>query len=102
MLGIEVKEVVLSIPAYATEVITSEGASTITNEDHLINYQDLIRAMQASSYNKIEKDQELISIIPMQYKINDDEIVKNPIGIMAEKLSLKAALVLVPKNNHNN
>ena len=99
MLGVAVKEVVLSIPAYATEVITSEGASTITNEDHLINYQDLIRAMQASSYNKIEKDQELISIIPMQYKINDNEIVKNPINTIAEKLTLKAALVVVPKNN---
>src|SRR5699024_10817047 len=48
MLGIPVKEVVLSIPAYYTEARMSEGSSTITSEDHVITHQDLIRAMHAA------------------------------------------------------
>lgn len=98
MLGIPIKEIVLSIPAHYTEVIMSEGASTITSEDHIITHQDLIRAMHAASYNKINEDSELISIIPTRYKIDNENIVKNPINMMGKKLSLKAVLVTAPKN----
>ena len=100
ILGIPVKEVVLSIPAYYTEAEMSEGVSTITNEDHVVTYQDLIRAMHAASYNKIGEDEELISILPTAYKV-DNSIVKNPINMIGTKLSLKAVLITVPKNSVN-
>lgn len=97
ILGIPVKEVVLSIPSYDTESFMSEGVCTITNEEHVITYQDLIRAMQGASYNKINDNNELISIIPTRYKV-DDEIVKNPINMIGNKLTLKAVIVTSPKN----
>jgi len=100
ILGIPVNEVILSIPAYYTESFISEGTSTITNEDHVITHQDLIRAMHSASYNKIGVDSELISIIPTRYKVNE-EIVKDPINMIGEKLSLKAVLITSPKNNIN-
>ncbi|HIS87309.1 MAG TPA: cell division protein FtsA [Candidatus Caccenecus avistercoris] len=98
MLGIPVKEVVLSIPAYYTEARMSEGSSTITSEDHVITHQDLIRAMHAASYNQIGEDEELISILPTTYKI-DNDIVKNPINMIGKKLSLKAVLITAPKSS---
>ena len=98
MLGIPVKEVVLSIPAYYTEARMSEGSSTITSEDHVITHQDLIRAMHAASYNKIGEDEELISILPTVYKV-DNEIVKNPINMIGKKISLKAVLITAPKSS---
>ncbi len=99
-LGVPVKEVILSIPGYYTEAIMSEGSSTITNEDHVITHQDLIRAMHAASYNKINEDTELVSIIPTRYKVNE-EITNNPINMIGDKLSLKAVLITAPKNNIN-
>ena len=98
MLGIPVKEVVLSIPAYYTEARMSEGSSTITSEDHVITHQDLIRAMHAASYNQIEEDEELISILPTTYKV-DNDIVKNPINMIGKKISLKAVLITAPKSS---
>lgn len=101
MLGVPVKEVVLVIPAYYSESMMSEGSTTITNEDHVITHQDLIRAMHAASYNKIDDEIDLVSIIPTSYKINDDEVMKNPINMIANKLSIKAVLVTSPKNMIN-
>ena len=98
MLGIPVKEVILSIPAYYTEARMSEGSSTITNEEHVVTHQDLIRAMHATSYNKIGEDEELISILPTIYKV-DNEIIKNPINMIGHKLSIKAVLITAPKSN---
>jgi len=99
MLGVRVSEVVLGIPAYYTESIIAEGSSTITNEDHVVTNQDLIRAMHAASYNKINEDSELISVVPTSYKINGEETVKNPLNMIAKKISLKAVLITAPKNN---
>lgn len=101
ILGIPIKEVILGIPAYFTESILSEGTSTITNEDGVVTYQDLIRAMHSASYNKLAENTELISIIPTRYKV-DEEIVKNPINMLGKKLVIKAVLVTAPKNNINN
>jgi cell division protein FtsA len=101
ILGIRVNEVILGIPAYFTESIISEGTSTITNEDGVVTYQDLIRAMHSASYNKLAENTELISIIPTRYKV-DEEIVKNPINMLGKKLTIKAVLVTSPKNNINN
>lgn len=98
ILGIPVSEVILTVPGYYTEVVMTEGSSTITNEDHVITHQDLIRAMHAASYNRINDNYELISIIPTVYKVNDEEIVKNPINIIANKLALKAVLITAPKS----
>jgi len=100
ILGIPINEVVLGIPAYFTESIISEGTSTITNEDGVVTYQDLIRAMHSASYNKIADNNELISIIPTRYKV-DEEIVKNPINMLGKKLTIKAVLITSPKNNIN-
>lgn len=101
MLGVPVREVVLAIPSYYTESIIAEGSSTITNEDHVVTNQDLIRAMHDASYNKINDDCELISVIPTSYKINGTETVKNPLNMLAKKITLKAVLITAPKNNIN-
>lgn len=101
ILGIPINEVVLGIPAYFTESIISEGTSTITNEEHVVTSQDLIRAMHSASYNKIAENSELISIIPTRYKV-DEEIVKDPINMIGKKLTIKAVLITAPKNNINN
>lgn len=97
-LGVPIREVILSLPAYYVEAAMSEGVSTITNEDRVVTHQDLIRAMQAASYNKIDDDSELISILPTRYKV-DEDIVNNPINMIGNKLSIKAVLITAPKKN---
>ena len=56
ILGIKISKVILSIPSENSEFFLSEGSTTINNEDHNIRNIDIIRAMQACTYNKIEND----------------------------------------------
>lgn len=97
MLGLPVKEVILNIPAYDMQAFMSEGLTTITNEDKIVTNNDLIRCMSASVYNKIENDRELVSILPTGFKINDNEVVKNPLNMNAEKLITKSVIITSPK-----
>ena len=98
MLGIPVKEVVLAVPAYLTDAFISEGSVSITGGANTIVNSDIIKAMQATSYNKIPEDSELISVIPTNYKV-DDTIVKNPLNMIGHRLAIKAVLLTVPKVN---
>lgn len=99
MLGIRIGKVIVSVPAYLTECFLSEGVTTITNEDKIIESKDIVRALQASVYNKINPNSELVTILPTNYTINDNEIVKSPLNMSGEKLSVKAVVVTVPKKN---
>lgn len=97
ILGIRVKKVIVNVPMFDAKYELVEGFTTITNEEYTVNANDIVRAMQASVYNKIPDNMELINLIPVMFKINNDVITKSPLGIGAEKLSAKCVLVTAPK-----
>ena len=99
MIGLPIRKVIASVPSQDAALEISEGLTTIHSEDHLIKSSDIIRAMQAASYNRISIEEELAAIIPTGFKINDDEIVSNPLKMIAEQLKVKTLLVTVPRRN---
>ena len=99
VLGIPVKKVVVNVPSNDAKFISSEGLTTITNEEKIIKGVDIVRAMQASIYNKVPNNYEVANIIPMIFKINDDNPITNPIGMEAETLTVKDVIAIVPKKN---
>ena len=99
MLGIKIRKVIATVPSNLAECFLSEGSSTVTNENKVVGPSDIVRAMQASVYNKITDNMELVTIIPTAFKINDMDVVKNPKNMIADKLSVKSVIVSVPKKN---
>lgn len=99
MVGLPIKKVIASVPSQNATLEISEGKTTIDREDHLVRSIDIIRAMQAASYNKIELERELASIIPISFKLNEEEVVANPLEKEAESLKVKTVLATVPKQN---
>lgn len=79
--------------------MVSEGATTITNEDHVIRGIDIVRAMQASIYNQVPSGLEIVSIVPTSFRINNDEQVRNPLNMTANKLMVKTVVSMIPKKN---
>lgn len=98
MLGVPIKKVIVSIPSYDAHFMMNEGYSTIDNEDKLIRPIDMIRAMQASIYNKISNEEELAMIMPIGFKV-DEEVVPHPIGMNGDRCIVKTIFASVPKKN---
>lgn len=98
-IGIRPRKIIVNVPSNGLECFLSEGYTTITSEEKVINSNDVIRSMQAAVYNKIEPNRELITILPTKFMLDDTEIVERPLGMTAEKLSVKAVAVTVPKKN---
>lgn len=99
MIGLPIRRVIATVPSQNASFEISEGKTTVTGEKQIVKSSDIIRAMQAASYNKIAEGEELACIIPTSFKINEEEIVANPINREAESLMVKTVLVTVPKRN---
>ena len=99
ILEIKIKDLILCVPSYYADFEFSEGYTTITRESGIVNGNDIVRALQASIYNKIPPNRELISIMPVEYVINDSKIVKDPKGMKASRLTIKSVISTAPKKN---
>ena len=99
LLGLPVKKVLVNIPSFNVDCFLSSGSVTIKSADKVITHADLVKAMQASIYNKIEPNKELVTILPTKFIINEDEVVKTPINLIANNLTVNDVAVVIPKKN---
>ena len=96
VLGLKIRKIVCSVPEYELKFSEGNGINTITNEDKVVTRKDISRLLKTVCYNKVKEDYELINIIPIEYKL-DDQVVKNPLGMYGSKLGLNSIIVSAPK-----
>ena len=99
LVGLPIKKVLVGVPSYNLDCFITEGSVTIKTEDKVITHDHLIKALQKSIYKKIDDNRELVSILPTKFIINDDEQVKSPVNMVANKLTAHAVAVVIPKKN---
>lgn len=98
ILGININKVLVNVPDYNSKFTLVTSDLDITNEDNTITADDVNKIIKTSVYGKLEKDYELITIVPLVFLI-DDEKEENPIGKTGKKLSIKAISISAPKRN---
>ncbi len=97
ILGLNVRKVIVNVPMQNAKFELVEGSTTITNEEYQVTANDIVRAMQAACYNKVPENMELVNLIPILFRINNNIVTESPLGMGAEKLSAKCMLVTAPK-----
>ncbi len=98
-MGLPIKKVIVSVPSNGIDCFLSEGYTSVTNPERVITSNDLVRSLQAAVYNKVLDNQELVTILPTKFLVNDTVVTDLPLGMKAEKLKVKAVVVTVPKKN---
>ena len=96
LLGLKIKKVIVSVPEYNLKFTSAVGTNTITNEDYIVTKNDVSRLLKTCVYNKVNENEELINIIPIEFKL-DDKVMKNPEGLMGKKLKLNSLIITSPK-----
>jgi len=98
MLGIKIKKVIASIPNYFSEFVVVKGSIELNNELE-INGQDIVKVFQTAIKNKEKNNKEMVTIIPIDFIVDDEEGIKDPKGKKGNNLSTRAVMVLTPKKN---
>lgn len=99
MLGIKIKKVIASIPSYFAEFTYIKGTVNVVNEENLIGSDEVIDVLGVAMESKLTNDKEMVTIIPVDFKVDDKGGISNPLGHSGKLLSARAIMVTTPKKN---
>jgi len=97
LLGIEIKKVLVNIPDYNVDFKKVNGKISVDGEQ--IGVSDVNKVIKDSIYNKLDDNFELVTMLPINYKINGERKVERPIGKKAKTLEVEGIMVSTPKKN---
>jgi cell division protein FtsA len=99
MLGIDIKKVIVNVPDYNAKFKPVSGCVDIRENNNIITSDDINRVIKDSVYNMLEPDYELVTVIPTDYFVDDNEIIGKPVGKSGQKLEIKGIMISTPKKN---
>ena len=95
-LGFDIKKAIINIPDYNVKFMYVTGKSNI---QEVVDTECINRAIKDSVYNKLDNDYELVTVIPLDFQIDDRENIDYPAGLEGKILLSKGIMVSVPKKN---
>jgi len=95
-LGFAIKKVIVNVPDYNIKFMYVTGK---INVDGVITTESVNKVIKDSVYNKLDKEYELINIIPLDFIIDDNEGNEYPVGKECKVLAIKGIMISVPKKN---
>lgn len=98
VLGLKIEKCILGLNMNNARLAKSASAIKIKNENHIITGNDINDVMTKCADGKIPVDYVLVSIVPVEFTVDNDKVVDRPIGIVSENLGLKAIVVCSPKD----
>ena len=95
MLGFKIKKVLVNVPSYFADFSKIEGSIKVNGvvEDEDVS-RVLEEALKSSSFDK-----EIVSIIPIDFSLDNQSGIRDPKGLMGDVLHVRAVVSLVPKKN---
>ena len=98
MLGFKIKKVLVNVPSYFSEFSKIEGEIKIDSTDSIINGNHISRVLESALKNS-SFSKEIVSIIPIDFSVDNQTGIKDPKGLMGDILRVRAVVSLVPKKN---
>ena len=95
-LGIIIKKVLVNVPDYNVKFMYVTGKVEITDK---VTTEDINKVIKTSVYGKLDKEYELVTVIPLEFIIDETEGIEYPCNMEGKELSLKGIMVSVPKKN---
>lgn len=96
LLGFKVSKVIVSVPEDEADFKIGEASVKVNSDDKEIAASDIVHVLQASIKGKIEDHYDLVTVIPIMFKV-DDAKTRMPKGLKGESLSVKSVVVSAPK-----
>lgn len=95
-LGFQIKKVIVNVPSYNAKFMYVTNKIEINEE---ITTEDINKVIKSSVYGKIDSDYELVTVLPLEFVINESDSVEYPVGLKANTLEIKGIMIIVPKKN---
>lgn len=99
MLGIKIKKVISSVPAYFSEYSVVKADIDISSSEGLVTGNDIVKALQECARCRLEPGKEVVTLLPIDFSVDGQEKVRDPKGLFGKSLHSRAVMVTTPKKN---
>ncbi len=97
MLGVKIKKIIVSIPNHMAEYKIIKGECKVVGD--LITASDMINSYKDGIKKNILPNEEFVTVVPIDFKINGKTVMKDPKGFPGTVLMGRAMMVTTPKKN---
>lgn len=99
MLDININQAIVTVPSQDINFDIVEGIIEIKEENKMVSSNDICNVFQEATISKIPDGKELITIMPIYFQVDDNELTNDPKGMLGDKLKVKAVITSIPKSN---
>ena len=99
LLGLKIKKVIASVPSFNVEYSIIKGDIKLNSEQSVVTTDDILNSLEVAVRSVQFNTREMITILPVDYTLDNTAFIKNPLGMRGTTLGCKAVLVTVPKKN---
>ena len=96
MLGIEIKKVIANVPSYNANFAMVNGQVPI--EDN-VDSKTITSVLQDAARKNLKKNMEVITVLPIDFMVDDNKAVKDPKGLEGQVLKVRGVMVSTPDKN---
>ncbi|HVM32369.1 MAG TPA: cell division protein FtsA [bacterium] len=93
MAGVEVGSVFAGVAGGHIKGLNSRGVIAVSRRDKEITEEDRERVIEAAQAIAIPLDREIIHVIPQEYIVDDQDGIKNPVGMSGVRLEAEVHVV---------
>ena len=98
-LSISINKVIANVPSYYANFDIVNAEILKSDDDLRINGSDIFKVLQVAVKSKMKKDREFVTIIPINFTVDDKKNIKDPKNLSGRKLGVKGMLVTTPLKN---
>lgn len=93
MAGLSIKEVSVSVSGLHIESQNSKGLVAVQNPDAEISSADVSRVVEAAKAVPLPPQREILHVIPRYFLVDNQEGIKDPVGMSGVRLEAEAHLI---------
>ena len=98
-LGIKIDKIIANVPSYNVNYDIVSGYTEVNSEDFKVDGNDILKAIQNGVSSVLDDTRELVSIIPIDFVLDGNNMIKDPKGLVGHKLEAKCMMVTTPQKN---
>ncbi len=102
MSGYQVNSATISVNGAQILSTRTEGMIAVGAMEHEINEGDLDRVQEVALQGRISPNQKVLNVIPLQFILDGQTGIKNPLGMTGSRLEMQANVVSTLMPNYDN
>jgi len=93
MSGYQVNDATISINGTHILSTHADGMIAVGGADHEITHDDLMRIEEVATLGKVPANREILDVVPHAYKLDGQDNIKDPLGMVGTRLEVDAHVV---------